>query len=729
MKRLKNVINMVEKNRKIQGMMLSIVIIFIVMFGVLTTPPSLVTGDKPSFNYPPINEHSYQLMSFTDYDDLSVYMRRSINSSSVYSYSFGSANFAERKLQVPVMMDEAGSDGSIGGETVDYSETNIQVQGVDEPDIVKTDGTYIYLVSKTVVYIIRAYPADEAEIISEISFEHTVNNIFINEDRLVVFLDKYNSYDEYEDGEKIKIIDWFYSSTTKINIYDISDRSEPELKKEVEVAGSFFNARMIGDYVYLITNQYTNNIFRVDQAETVVPQVIVDGMVHDIPISDIFIVDMPMNNDQFTHVVSINIKDESKELVDKIYTLGFSQQMYVSKNNIYFSYQTNYNDYHLMQEIIDEVVMPVITEDVRQDIVDVRDFPLPDYQKTTVINWLLESYYQTLGSDKRTYIQFEIQKRISRTIIHKISIDKGEILYKCNGSVPGRILNQFSMDENDGLLRVATQTDGYYNLDIKKCSNVYVLDENLDLVGILEKIAPGENMHSARFMGEKAYLVTFKNIDPLFVIDLSDPENPEILGELKIPGYSDYLHPYDENHLIGVGIEVDSSIDEDKIHAEDSVYYTALQGVKIAIFDVTDPSNPKEISKVTIGDRGSSTPVLNDHKAFLFDREKELLVIPVTEYENFEESVRIGVRSDYSKTPFQGAYVFNINLKDGFDLIGKITHVENQKETDDSRYYYNWDSLITRSLFINDSLYTISNNMLKINDITDLNEINSISLN
>ncbi|MEA2055532.1 MAG: beta-propeller domain-containing protein, partial [Candidatus Thermoplasmatota archaeon] len=361
-------------------------------------------------------------------------------------------------------------------------------------------------------------------------------------------------------------------------------------------------------------------------------------------------------------------------------------------------------------------------DEIKEDVESARNFDIADYNKRQVVEWILESYYQTLDEDERTEIQTEIQRRIQRTVVHKISVDDGRIEYKCNGTIPGRTLNQFSMDEHSGFFRVATQTDGYWQSNVKKCTNIYVLDENLEIVGEIENIAPGENMHSARFMGNRAYLVTFKNIDPFFVIDLSDPHNPEILGELKIPGYSDYLHPYDETHVIGIGKDSDASIDADKIHSDNAVYYTAILGVKIALFDVSDPENPKEVSKVVIGDRGTSTPVLNDHKAFLFDREKELLVLPINLHELKDDN------KHYADLTFQGAYVYKLNLEDGFEYQGRITH-QNDDTFEDGYRWYKWPSQVTRSLYIDNVLYTISDSMVKMNSLEDLSEINSVELN
>ncbi len=207
--------------------------------------------------------------------------------------------------------------------------------------------------------------------------------------------------------------------------------------------------------------------------------------------------------------------------------------------------------------------------------------------------------------------------------------------------------------------------------DAKSTNNVYVLDQNLDIYGRLENLAPGEQIYSARFMGNRCYLVTFKKVDPLFVIDLTDPGQPEVLGELKITGYSDYLHPYDENHVIGIGKEAVAAEEGD---------FAWYQGVKISLFDVSDVANPKEIAKYEIGDRGTDSPVLNDHKAFLFDRSKNLLVLPVSVAEIDPSQYPGGMPSwAYGEVVWQGAYVFDISLERGLELRGKITHCDGEE--------------------------------------------------
>jgi inhibitor of cysteine peptidase len=276
------------------------------------------------------------------------------------------------------------------------------------------------------------------------------------------------------------------------------------------------------------------------------------------------------------------------------------------------------------------------------------------------------------------------------------------------------------MDEKDGYFRIAV-TSGHVSRSGAATSNdVYVLNASLGVVGSVTGLAPGEDIYSVRFMGDRCYMVTFKKVDPLFTIDLSDPENPKVLGKLKIPGYSDYLHPYDENTLIGIGKET--------VEAEEGDF-AWYQGVKISLFDVSDVENPRELAKIEIGDRGSDSPALHDHKAVLFSRERNLLVIPITVAEVDED--------DYASAPpdnahgeyvDQGAYVFHVSREDGIELTGRVTHIDDPEVFLKSGYYFDSDLFVERSLYIEDSLYTISRGMVKVNALADLAEIASVPL-
>jgi uncharacterized secreted protein with C-terminal beta-propeller domain len=319
------------------------------------------------------------------------------------------------------------------------------------------------------------------------------------------------------------------------------------------------------------------------------------------------------------------------------------------------------------------------------------------------------------------------------TAIYRVKIDGLQLNLEAQGSVPGYIINQYAMDEYGGNLRVATnlwqytaRSDVFGGQQSAQINNVYVLNQNLAIIGKLEGLAVGENLHSVRFMGDRCYLVTFMRTDPLFVIDLSQPNNPQVLGELQIPGYSDYLHPYDETHLIGVGKEATAS---------DQGNFAWYQGVKLALFDVSDVNHPVQVANYVIGDRGTDSAVLSDPKAFLFDKTKDLLVLPINLALVSEADRQQQGDSAYGSMVWQGVYVFSVAANGNFTLRGTVTHLDpalldSQGHLVDSNSYYNTQNQwITRSLYIGNVLYTISNAEVKLNSLTDLSPIASVNLN
>ncbi len=318
---------------------------------------------------------------------------------------------------------------------------------------------------------------------------------------------------------------------------------------------------------------------------------------------------------------------------------------------------------------------------------------------------------------------YDYEASIETTHIVRIKIQGSTITSEASGKVPGRVLNQFSMDEYGDYFRIATTISGFSGDVIlgqtTQSNNVYVLNMNLTIVGRLENLAPGESIYSARFMGSRCYLVTFKKVDPLFVIGLDDPTAPEVLGKLKIPGFSDYLHPYSENLLIGIGKE---TVDAEE---GDFAWY---QGIKIALFDVSDVANPRQIASYIIGDRGTDSPVLYDHKAFLFDKDRNLLAIPILLAEINENQYPDGVPPNaYGEFVWQGLYVFTIT-ENSISLRGRITHMDNNEDLQKSGYYFDSVYSVKRSLFIENMLYSISDMKVKINDLTSLVPVNEVKL-
>lgn len=593
--------------------------------------------------------------------------------------------FLTADLAAPMAVSEsevaAKSVVSAPTSEVEYSETNVQVIGVDEADIVKTDGKYIYYIANGELHISAAYPASEAKLLSSIDIDNvSITEMFINGDNLLLFGNKYNFYNTepvYEDvvlkAQSMPI--WRPSrSITFVRIYDISDRSNPIQKRTLEFEGRYDTSRMIGDYVYFVMNSYFNYpydyIALSEQEDFVFDEKAIMPMYQDSateeleprPLTrcgDISYI-WPVVNNNFVTIIGLPISDP-KALFTKEIIVGSSQNIYVSLDNIYIS-QTIYPDIQPLWEIANETI-----------------------------------------------------KWENTTKIHKLGINQDEIVYYGTADVPGHVLNQFSMDEYKQHFRIATTTGKLWDGSSK--NHIYILDDDLNQVGKIEDIAPGEKIYSARFMGDKGYLVTFKNIDPFFTIDLSDPKNPKILGKLKIPGYSDYLHPYDENHIIGIGKEAVQAKDRD-----DVAWY---QGLKIAIFDISDFENPVEKFKVEIGDRGTDSPLLHDHKALLFDKEKELFVLPILLAElTPEQKVDPNMKDNaYGSYTFQGAYVYKLNMNDGFQLLGRISHVDDQDAYLKSGYYFKNNSQINRTLYINNNLYTLSPSKIMVNDL-DNNLVN-----
>lgn len=620
-------------------------------------------------------------------------------------------NFLKENMKISIY-DYYTLDGIIGIEKVDkaiipeapdYSTTNIQVSGVDEADIVKNDGKYIYTVSGNKIVILDAYPAEDAKILSEIPFKGSPQEIFINRDKLIVFGDEYD-YFPLVGVSMPEILPRHYSSRTFVNVYDVSDRSNPVLERNVSVEGDYFDSRMIGDYIYVIINQ---PVYYTEPYPIPLPRIYSDGEVKTIPASDIYYFDFPDYSYTFTNVLAINTQSD-EEVTSKTFLLGYTQQMYVSSENIYVVYTRSYQIYDFYDRIIDEVIIPAVPSNVQDQIIAIKNSNTDKYEKMQNIGEVLDSYLSSLNpeeaanvmkdiEERMDVLQQKIAKEMEKTIIHKISINNGQIDYVTKGEVPGYVLNQFSMDEHDGYFRIATTT-GNWRAELS--NHVYILDSNLQIVGKLEDLAEGERIYSVRFIGDKGYMVTFRQIDPLFVIDLSNPQNPQVLGFLKIPGVSDYLHPYDDTHVIGIG--------------RDATEEGRIKGMKLSLFDVSDVANPKEVSKYIIGESGTDSEALHDHKALLFSKQKNLLVIPV----------RVSEGGRWNA--WQGAYVFSLDLNNGFVLKGKVTHTK--PEVYKEEYYYDYNSEIRRSLYIDDVLYTISNKLVKANSLEDMSEINEVKL-
>ena len=586
---------------------------------------------------------------------------------------------------------------TLGQAKPDFSSTNIQVEGVDEADMIKSDGKYIYHVVGRSVLIIDSYPAENARIVSAINLTDFIpNNIFINGDRLVIFGARNDTRNNTEHP----------IPSTCIDIYDVSDRSSPLMINRQVIGGNYLTSRMVGDYVYLVSNyplysfenpEIPEEVYRCQQFQFT-------------DCFNLWYFDVPDDKYQFTIMSALDIKNPLAA-ESKVFMMGNSQNIYVSQKNLYVTYSKRRTRYDSLMDIADSAcsASPVNLKMGIDDVRNSRTIKISD--KALILESMIKNYSSSLAEEEKNDFELRMQKFLNetirsyeKTIINKFSISGNSIDYQMQGYVPGNALNQFSMDEYGSNFRIATTTSisGSRN-------HLYILDENLHIVGRLENLAPGEKIYSVRFMGERAYVVTYRQIDPLFVIDVSDATDPKVLGFLKILGVSDYLHPYDESHLIGVGL--------------DSTADGKAGGIKVALFDVSNVSDPKEMSKYIIGERGSNSNVSRDHKVFLFSKEKNLLVI--------QAYVLTGKTYGKNWDSWDGAYVFDIGTEEGITLRGNITHYSpGGKEEKYSFYgydlYVNYATQIKRLLYIGDVLYTVSNSMIKANSIGDLSEISDV---
>lgn len=534
----------------------------------------------------------------------------------------------------------------------DYSKTNTQVQGVDEADIVKTDGTYIYYLTNEKLTIINTENASQMKEMSTIKFDETFTpeEIFLNNDKIIVIGKRYE-YDKTE--RKIGIDeDYLYpnymdKTYTSAKLYNVKDKINPTLERTVEVEGDYLTARMIGSNVYIASNKYIYyayicNTYKstelneddfkphyLDTATSNETKSINFDCIYYIP---------EFEDTNYLNIVAFNITNNQEANVESY--LGAGEEIYASKENLYVT-KTKY-----------------------------------DYERKN--------------------------KTSITTEIYKFNLNNANCTFAKAGDVPGSVLNQFSMDECNGYFRIATTDSTSWNSE-SNTNNLYVLNENLETIGKIEGLAKGERIYSVRFMGNRAYMVTFVETDPLFVIDLSNPTTPTVLGELKIPGYSKYLHPYDETHLIGIGedTEVVNYGYGDRV---------VTNGMKMAMFDVTDPNNPQELYNAKIGEKGTYSELLYNHKALLFSKEKNIIAFPISITDN-----------DY-KVTFQGAIVYGVSLEKGFELKTKISN----SATDYDRYYSR--NRVERIIYIKDTLFTLSNGLIKAVDLNTFETKGSIEL-
>lgn len=436
------------------------------------------------------------------------------------------------------------------------SNTNIQVENVDEGDIVKTDDKYIYYLSKQRLIIINAENAETSGKIAEINFKEEnfyPIEIYVQNNKLALIGNiAYN--ENLKMSTEMQDISEAPKSKTGIIIYDITDRSNPKEIRNVTLEGSYITSmsRMIDENIYFAVSE---NIYGYDISCKSIEEL--------------------NENDYMPKYTDTAISNEEKCIsYDKIYNLD----------------ETEDANYLILVGIN-------INGDNEADI-----------------QTFLGAGTYLYSSEKNMYIatnevEYDENYKVinTKTKLMKFELNNGKIIYKAKGKVEGSVNNQFSMDENGDNFRIAT-TIGEIWSNQNTSNNLYVLNDKLEEIGKIEGLAEGEKIYSVRYMGSKAYVVTFKQTDPFWVIDLSDATNPQILGEVQLPGYSVYLHPYDEKHIIGFGYDT-----------KENGTRVTNNGLKLVMFDVSDFTNPQVVFQIAVGDsKYTYSELLYNHKSAIF---------------------------------------------------------------------------------------------------------------
>ena len=577
------------------------------------------------------------------YDDIYGLIESMQNNSVMYGgdvvMEAATASGAQVKTDSATVEAAAPSTTSMDSGTTDYSGTNVQVKGVDEADIVKTDGSYIYYVAGNQLNILKADGAN-TQLVSSTSLSADDSwwgynsELFILGTRLMVITQSYNTVwiNDANGGYQNN------TDQTSAVIYDISNPAKPVQVISLGQSGSYVSARMIGDYVYLVTTQYIYSPVK-DMPITYIPSTTVGAEAKLLMPTDLYIGGTPQSA-AYTVVGSINLKSGANFASAKA-VFGGTSQVYANAEHMLLAI-SQYN----------EEVLPIAPDENGKNV--------------------------------------QITNGSSSTDLVLLGLSEGQITKLASGSVPGSLLNQFSMDEYKGTFRIVTTvdswqqliyTDGVDTYDYKSSTTnaLYTLDKDLAVVGKIENLAKDESVQSVRFDGDIGYFVTFRQVDPLFAVDLSNPAYPRVLDALKIPGFSEYLHVFKDNLLLGIGYNAD----------EDS---GGLQGVKLSMFDTSDKTNVKEISKANVD--ASWTIVGSNHKAILVDGEKNLIAFPAD--------------SSY--------FIYRYTADQGFALAAKVSMTADLSS---------WN---LRGLFIGDYFYVLGDSGLTIISLNDFAVVGSVKL-
>ena len=610
-------------------------------------------------------------------------------------------------LPSPARADEGASE---------YSTTNNQVVGVDEADFVKNDGSYIYILADGRFQIVDAWPPEDARIIASRGIEGTPKRMFVASDRAVIYSSLgplqtaggSSSWDRwgggYGGGEDCTYgYDCDFTGDgheLKITVFDISDRAAPVLIREIELSGSYINSRRIGDAVHSVVLFPGATFGDLRYWPEALEEYCWDA--NDLGEEQIVALFAQLAEDNRAAIASASITDFLPGVRDTRYD---AEGRPITEEGLLQSCDNFY-----------------VAEQARgQSFLSVLSFAIvgtgPIHPTTTI-----GRPGAVYASDEALYVSTrhayedgcswfwgeDEEGPQEASTVHKFHLlnDPPRSFYAGSGVVKGRVLNQFAMDEYEGYLRIATTNGRVPSPNVHSTLTV-LAEQGGELVqaGVVDDIAPTEDIRSVRFAGPRGYIVTFKKTDPLFVLDLADPQRPEITGELKIPGFSTYMHPVDADHILSIGYD-----------ADDQGSFAWFTGIMLQIFDVSDPRDPRLTHKEVIGSRGSTSEAATNHLAFTYFASRDLLALPMTICEGGGGGGSYGHRMTFS-----GLLVYRVTTRTGFERLGGVSH--RAPETEESYWdaCSNWwtdsNSIVQRSIFMDDYVFSITDDEIKVDSV------------
>ncbi len=553
------------------------------------------------------------------------------------------------------------------------SGTNNQVAGVDEADIVKTDGRFIYIATGGALRIIDAR---DPKIVSVTTLGGSLRELFVEGDRAVVYASskpqarpcRY-AYDCQFAGD---------GSSTTVRVLALGDRLRPKVVRTLELSGSLIASRRIGKAIHTVVADGDSQQPRYP----VWPPDLLTCGTHEATVRAKF-AKLMRDNEQKIRLTG-----------RKLPTLSVNGKHRSLCEGALRAANSNGTAYTTL------VSFDLDRDDETPKTAMIQSRPVAVFASGDALYLSVVNQKNSAG---RWYSFYSSVDEVSE--IHKFAIgERAEITrYVGSGVVPGHVLNQFAMDQWQDHLRIATSRGRVPNPNVHSVVSVLREGEggNLVRVGAVSEIAPGEDIRAVRFDGDRGYVVTFKKTDPLFVIDLAEPTRPSILGELKIPGFSTYIHRMDDKHLLSIGFDADDQGD-----------FAYFDGVLLQIFDVSNPRKPKLVHKEKIGTRGSSSEAATNHLAFNYLAEHGLLAVPMTICKGG------GVGRNGTKVSFSGLLVYDVSAERGFSRRGGIDH--SSAGADCNTWWSNANSVVKRSVFLDELVYSIATDRVKVQRLSAL---------